>query len=219
MLAPAKVMTAFGFNLESMTSGWLFLRFEIGLIDSWSPNRLFCVLMLVCICGGYWLYTSREVPKSPALLIVLVLRVMPPELLPPISASCASRWFLRRRQRKNIKPPTTARRTATPPTTPPAIAPTFGPSSLLSVLTGDEDELGPADGERYTVRVTTLPFSVLSWSDIGDCDGVDTGLEVGLLLVLDVGCAEVGPGAVPEGRPFWMYMNFPSSILPQSSCP
>lgn len=154
-----------------MTSGWLFRRFEIGLIDSWSPYRLFCVLMLVAIWGGYWWCISRDVPRSPALLIVLVLRVMPPDELPPISASCASRWFLRRRHRTKIKPPTIASRPRTPPTTPPAIAPMFGPLSSLSVLTGADEELGPDEGERYTVRVTTFPFSVLTWSDIGDCDG------------------------------------------------
>lgn len=36
--------------------------------------------------------------------------------------------------------------------------------------------------------------------------GGEGGGGAELLTVLDVGCAEVGPGAVPDGRPFWMYM-------------
>jgi hypothetical protein len=40
-----------------------------------------------------------------------------------------------------------------------------------------------------------------------------------LLTGWGVGFADDGPGAVPDGEPFWMYMKRPSALLPQCSGP
>lgn len=66
------------------------------------------------------------------------------------------------------------------------------------------------------LTVTGVDEDVVA-SDVVAGGGGGGGAE--LLTVLDVGCAEVGPGAVPEGCPFWMYMKRPSSMLPQFSSP
>lgn len=76
--APAYSIMACGFIRESMTSGWLFRRLLIGLTDWLSaPYRLLCVPNVVETIGRYGCSTSVVRPSRPALLIVLVFRVMP----------------------------------------------------------------------------------------------------------------------------------------------
>lgn len=154
-LEPWKVSTARGSSRESIIKGWLYLRSDevIGLIESLSCRLEWEWEKLVTMGGGYWTSLSAECPSRPALLMVLVFRVMPDE--PPTSAWSSWRC-LRFRQRKNTTAPTMARRTARPPTTPPTIAPVLEPLPLLPVLDGAEV------GETTMVRVITAPLSVIT---------------------------------------------------------
>jgi hypothetical protein len=163
----------------------------MGLIESWSaPYRLFCVLKLVAIRAGYWCSISVAPPSSPALLIVLVLRVMPLDP-PPLLFSCASRCCFRRLQRKKIRPPAIARSPMTPPATPPAMAATFDPPSFLPVSTGTLEALGACDGVCMTVRVTMAPPSVTVDTNVSGSCGAGAWLccegVVGLVVVYRTG--------------------------------
>jgi hypothetical protein len=65
----------------------------------------------------------------------------------------------------------------------------FGPLSSLSVLTGDEDELGDEDGNNVIMRVMTAPLTVVTCTDlmgsVGDGSSLDGCVGGGLVLCKD----------------------------------
>jgi hypothetical protein len=71
-----------------------------------------------------------------------------------------------------------------PPATPPAIAPTLGPLSLLSDLTGAVEDVGYDEGVCMIVRVIITPLSVTTCFEVCGSSGVRLacGVEEGLLL-------------------------------------
>jgi hypothetical protein len=65
----------------------------------------------------------------------------------------------------------------------------FGPLSSLSVLTGDEDELGVEDGDSVITRVMMAPLTVVTSIDftgsVGDGASLDCCVGGGLALCKD----------------------------------
>ena len=161
-LAPWNVKTALGSSRESIMTGWLYRLSVavIGLIESPSC-RLPRVLKLVMIRGGYWMSLSAVFPSRPALLMVLVFRVIP-DGLAASPCSCSRCCFLLRQRAKNTTP-TIAKSPTTPPTTPPAMAPVFFLPPSLS-FSAEEDV-----GMATTVRVTTAPLSVTTQMLVEGC--------------------------------------------------